>query len=179
MPVAYDESGDGSACSALGVLDALAVFGNVALSWRSGCADVVQAKNVQNAGAIGAVIIHNGPLNPPPAPAGADPTVTIPTIAISQADGQALLARLLLRGRHASGVTAGLGAEVGSPYLGADPLYRAIVHTPGVWTAATASHFHPSASPNQLMEPTLGADVGHFVVVPYSLTYALLRDIGW
>ena len=180
MPALLDGNGFGGACAALGSLDALAVQGNVALIERGGCADVVQAKNVQNAGAIAAILIDDTPTVPPPSPTGADPTVTIPAIAISQADGETIKAQLLHRGRRASGVTAALRQETPTgQYLGADPLGRALLYTPVNWVPSAASHWDPSATPNQLLEPTLNGDVSHALGLPDDLTVELLKDIGW
>ena len=71
-------------CSALD--NAAAVAGNIALLDRGRCAFLEKAKNAQNAGAIGVVIANTlgrGAFGM----AGDDPTMTIPTLGISNADG--------------------------------------------------------------------------------------------
>lgn len=178
MPALRLPNGLGGACAALDAFDALAVLGNVALIERGGCADVVQAKNVQNAGAIGAILIHDTATVPAPAPTGSDPTVTIPTVAFSRADGTSIASRMTHRGRRASGVTASLGTDP-TQYLGADASNRAIVYTPVSGISAAPSHWDPSATPNQRMEPTVPGDVAHSVAPPADLTFRLLQDIGW
>jgi hypothetical protein len=69
------------------------VTGKIVLVDRGTCAFVVKVKNAQNAGAL-AVIIANNAAGPAPFPGGADATITIGTLAISQADGVALKASL-------------------------------------------------------------------------------------
>jgi Zn-dependent metalloprotease len=73
-----------------------AIAGNVALIDRGGCAFTVKVKNAQNAGAIGAVIanINNGGAF---GLGGADATITIPSLGISQAHGT------LIKGELAAG----------------------------------------------------------------------------
>ena len=178
MPALRMPDGTGGACSTLDGLDALAVQGNVALIERGGCADVVQAKNVQNAGAIAALLIEVGNATPAPAPTGTDATVSIPTVALSRADGYAIAAQLTHRGRRASGVTASLGTDP-TQYLGADPSGRVIVYTPISGGTTILSHWDSRATPNQRMEPTLAGDVPQSPAAAGDLTFRLLQDIGW
>ena len=60
--------------------------GNVALMDRGTCTFVVKVKNAQNAGAIAAIVVNNVP-GPPAGMGGSDPTITIPALMVSQADG--------------------------------------------------------------------------------------------
>src|SRR5262249_34230524 len=62
--------------------------GKIAVIDRGTCTFVLKVKNAENAGAIGAVIVNNvaGAL----APGGSDPSITIPSVAITQADGATL-----------------------------------------------------------------------------------------
>jgi extracellular elastinolytic metalloproteinase len=53
---------------------------------RGLCTFVVKVKNAQDAGAISAIVVQNN-ATPPTAMGGADPTITIPSVMISQADG--------------------------------------------------------------------------------------------
>ncbi len=178
LPALRLPNGLGGACDALDPLDALALLGNVALIERGGCADAVQAKNVQNAGAIAAVLIEGSNATPAPAPTGSDPAVSIPTVALARADGYAIAARMTHRGRRASGVTASLGTDP-TQYLGADPLGRAIVYTPIGGGTTILGHWDPRATPNQRMEPTIGGDVPQSPAAASDLTFRLLQDIGW
>jgi uncharacterized repeat protein (TIGR01451 family) len=77
------------------ILNTAAIAGNIALIDRGGsnCTFQIKIKNAQNAGAI-AVIIVNNVAGAPIGMSGSDPTVTIPAIMISQADGNTLKANL-------------------------------------------------------------------------------------
>jgi hypothetical protein len=44
---------------------------------------------------------------------------------------------------------------------------------------SSVSHWDTTASPNQLMEPSINADLTHEVTVPFDLTFSLLTDLGW
>jgi hypothetical protein len=49
-------------------------------------------------------------------------------------------------------------------------------------SGSSVSHWDGSATPNQLMEPSINSTLGHGVTVgdnPQDLTFSLLRDIGW
>ncbi|MEO8704663.1 MAG: M36 family metallopeptidase, partial [Kofleriaceae bacterium] len=68
-----------------------AVAGKIALlDWTQACGAATILTNAQNAGAIGAVIVF--PLLVPPFPFAANPNGTLPTIVVSNADGQTLKA---------------------------------------------------------------------------------------
>ena len=71
-------------CSPL--TNAAAVAGKIGLVDRGGCTFTVKVKNVQNAGGIGAVVANNSPTGLP-GMGGADPTITIPSLGITQAHG--------------------------------------------------------------------------------------------
>ncbi len=111
---------------------------------------------------------------PPSGLGGADPTITIPSVRITLADGQAIKAALL-------------GGPVNATLLvdptvraGADRAGRALLYTPNpVQPGSTVSHWDTIATPNQLMEPAINNDLKLAVDVPYDLTRAQLRDVGW
>ncbi len=65
----------------------------IALVDRGTCTFVVKVKNAQDAGAEAAVVANNNP-DPPFGMGGADPTIEIPSIMISQADGTTVKAEL-------------------------------------------------------------------------------------
>ncbi len=73
------------------------VAGMIVLLDRGTCNFTVKVKNAQNAGAIGALIANNVPNGLPPM-GGADATVTIPSLGISQADGAAVRSALGIGG---------------------------------------------------------------------------------
>lgn len=64
--------------------------GKIALVGNTGCAFAVKTKNLQNAGAVG-VVMHGTNLI---SLGGADATITIPTIAITTAEAQAMAAQI-------------------------------------------------------------------------------------
>ena len=70
--------------------------GKVALIDRGICLFTIKVKNAQDAGATAVIIVNNiagGPINM----GGVDPTITIPTISVSQSDG-AILKNLIAQG---------------------------------------------------------------------------------
>src|SRR3546814_10496030 len=70
------------------------VAGNLVLLDRGACTFVIKAQNAQAAGATGMVIADNVAGTPPPALGGTDPGITIPSIRITLADGNAFKANL-------------------------------------------------------------------------------------
>src|SRR5262249_23706473 len=103
---------------------------------------------------------------------GTDPTITIPTVRITQDDGNTI------RGQLATGVSGSLGVD---PELiaGADHEGRMLVNvTDPVQPGSSISHWDPIAFPNQLMEPALNSDLTH-AVDGVDLTLSHFRDIGW
>lgn len=68
--------------------------GSVALIQRGTCNISDKAVFAQSAGAVAAIIYNNAPGDPPSFSFGSTEPVTIPTLSISQADGQALVAAL-------------------------------------------------------------------------------------
>ena len=177
MPVVEQGTGTGAACTALSDANVRAVNGNIALIDRGVCGFAIKAKNAQNAGAIGVIIVNNttGVL----APGGADATVTIPVLGITQADGLILRAALSTRSRARSGVIGTFGVT-GTQYTGADPLGRARMFAPNPFQGGSSvSHFDVSMFRNQLMEPSINSDLLQSVLPPIDLTYRLFQDIGW
>lgn len=79
-------------CSAF--TNATAIAGKIALIRRGTCNFTVKVKNAQNAGAI-AVIIMNNNTDAPFSMGGTDTTITIPSVMITQADGNMLQNALL------------------------------------------------------------------------------------
>jgi hypothetical protein len=79
------------ACTTLTNADVVA--GRIALVDRGICAFTQKVRNAQDAGAI-AVIVVNNTTFPPTTMGGTDPTITIPSVMISQADGNLIKAEL-------------------------------------------------------------------------------------
>lgn len=179
MPVVDQPNGTGLACTALSAANALAVRNNVALVDRGVCGFTVKAKTVQDAGAIGVIVVDNVAGSPPPDLGGADPSVTIPAVRVSLADGDALKQQLKRRSRTASGVIGSLFVA-GSQLAGANPFGRVWMFTPNPFqSGSSVSHWDTSATRNLLMEPSINADLTQSVKPPQDLTLPLLQDTGW
>jgi hypothetical protein len=178
MPVVDTAPNLGLACTSLNALNAAAVSGKIALVDRGTCTFPVKAKNVQNAGAVGMILVNNA-AGAAPALGGSDPTVTIPVYSLSQIDGNTLRADLQNRSRTHSGVFAQMALNHLLP-LGADGANRILMYAPNPFqSGSSVSHFDVTAYPNQLMEPAINADLTHEVTIPFDLTFLLLKDIGW
>ncbi|WP_229424933.1 PA domain-containing protein [Massilia sp. Se16.2.3] len=178
MPVVEAANALGQACTPLDALNALAVRGNIALVSRGTCPFVDKARNVQAAGAIGMVVADNAP-GDPTGMSGADPSITIPSVRVTQAAGASLLGALQSRSRTRSGVVASPGIDP-ARLAGTDTRRRILMYTPTVNApGSSVSHYTTEAKPNQLMEPSINSDLTHEVTPPRDLTYPLLQDIGW
>jgi subtilisin family serine protease len=110
--------------------------GKIALIDRGVCAVSLKVDRAADAGAIGVIIVNNTPGNPPSFSFGGGDTL-VPTIVISQADGNDLKAKLALP----SPVTATYAPDVGTPLIG---------------SMVTSSARGPAPS-NQAIKPDLGA----------------------
>ena len=156
-------------CSAFGN----SLTGKIALIDRGNCTFVSKTKNAQNAGAIGVVIVDNVSNSTPPGMSGSDSTITIPTVSITQASGNAIKAQL------ANNVNATLFADPTS-IAGVDSSARPFMYAPNpVEQGSSVSHWDSSLTPNQVMEPNISGDLLHMVTTPRDLTFSLLTDIGW
>jgi hypothetical protein len=146
--------------------------GKIALIDRGFCGFAVKAANAQAAGAVGVLIANNVAGSPPPNMGGVDPTIVIPAASVTQADGALIRANL-------PGVNATLSLDL-SIRAGADQFGRALLFTPNpVVPGSTISHWDTIMTPNQLMEPSINADLTHSVQPPQDLTLPHFRDIGW
>jgi uncharacterized repeat protein (TIGR01451 family) len=79
-------------CTAL--TNAAAVSGNIALIDRGTCGFTVKVANAQAAGAVAVIIADNAPGSPPAGLGGTDPTITIPAVRVTLADGNTLKANI-------------------------------------------------------------------------------------
>jgi hypothetical protein len=153
-------------------LPAGSLTGKIALIDRGLCGFAVKTKNAQLAGAL-AVILANNVAGPPPGMAGVDPTITIPTVSVSLANGNAIKAQL------GTGVTASIGVNL-AIRAGGDPAGRVRLFAPNIVSAGSSiSHFDSAAFRNLLMEPAINADLTHNLKAPDDLTLEQMRDIGW
>ena len=125
------------------------------------------------------MILVNNAAGSPPALGGSDPLVTIPSVGVSQADGQAIFARLATRSRTRSGVAGNMLLNL-AVRSGADASGRLLLFTPNPFQGGSSvSHFDTSASPNLIMEPSYSADLKYAVAPPIDLTLPYLLDLGW
>jgi hypothetical protein len=156
-------------CSAL--TNGGSIAGSIALIDRGTCSFVIKVKNAQNAGAVGVIVANNvaGVIQM----GGSDPTIIIPSLMISQADGTTV------KGQLTVGVNAALLLDVSAP-AGTDGQGHALMYAPSpIESGSSVSHWDTSLFPNQLMEPDDTGDLTHSVTAPQDLTSSLLRDIGW
>lgn len=167
---AADAAGPSTTDGCSPVSNAAAVAGKLAMVDRGTCGFAVKAKNLQNAGATGVIIANNAP-GTAPGMAGVDPTMIVPTVSVSQADGAAIKSQL------ASGtvVNAAILLDL-TRRAGANRDGLAQVYAPNpVTLGSSISHWDPVAAPNLLMEPAINKDLTHDL----DLTYALFLDLGW
>jgi hypothetical protein len=181
--VATQPGETGPGCDKFNAANVAAVSGKVAIMSRGTCGFAVKAKNAQNAGAIG-VLLANNAAGPAIGLGGADATITIPTVGISQDAGIALkaavAAALPYGSRGKPGLVTASWSVDPARIAGADAAGRPLLYTPNPRVAGSSvSHWDVSATPNLLMEPAINADLGTILVAPKDLTVPLLKDIGW
>jgi len=174
---------NGAGCTAFPPALADAVRGKIAMIDRGVCGFAVKAKNAQNAGAFGVIIVNNV-AGAAPGLGGSDPTITIPTVSVSQAQGavlkQAVADAVKYGTRSRAGAVVANFAFDTSRKAGADALGRPLLYTPNpLIGGSSVSHWDVSAFPNLLMEPNINSDLTTSLVPPLDLTLPLLKDIGW
>jgi hypothetical protein len=150
--------------------------GKIAVIDRGTCTFKTKTRNAQDAGAVGVVIVNNAPGSPAPG-LGDDASIvtpiTIPTVSLTQSDGNLIKAQL------ASGVNGTLKLD-NTVRAGADPFNKALMFAPNPFQGGSSvSHWDTIAFPNQLMEPAINGDLSHNVTPPSDLTFNELREIGW
>ena len=145
------------------------VAGKIALIDRGTCGFTIKVKNAQDAGAIGVIIADNAVANPPPALGGSDPSITIPSIRVTQAAGTSFKANLPLTVTFVIDPTK---------MEGADDLGRPRLFMPNpVQSGSSGSHYDAIAQPNLLMEPAINGSLRGYYNL--DITPALLADTGW
>jgi hypothetical protein len=146
-----------------------AISGNIALIDRGLCAFTIKALAAQNAGATAVIIANNVAGATPPGLGGADPSITIPVVSVTQNDGNAIKAAL------GGGVNVTIGLDP-NQLAGTDTSNRVKLYAPNPYeNGSSISHFDVSALPNLLMEPAINNDLSNDV----DLTLALFTDLGW
>jgi PA domain/FlgD Ig-like domain len=155
-----------NACTAL----VNAVAGKIVLIDRGVCTFTAKALNAQNAGAAGVILVDN--VSSPIAPdlGGTDPSITIPVVGLTQADGTTI------RNQLANGVTATIGGQHATWRTGADLNGRIRIYAPSTFASGSStSHWEISALPNLLMEPNITPSI----TAQADLTRYAFRDMGW
>ena len=171
---------DSTAAATLSPANAAAVNGKIALVDRGTCGFVIKVKACQDAGALGVIIVDNAAGAPPPGLGGADPSITIPAVRVTQGDGAAIKSALERRSRLTqANVVATLGLDP-SRRAGADSSNRVKMYAPNPFiSGSSVSHYDVSATPNLIMEPNINNGLQQSVVPPTDLTFPLLQDTGW
>jgi hypothetical protein len=176
--VAMQADSPGSACTPFNAANAAAVRRNIALVSRGTCGFTVKVKNAQDAGAIGVIVADNAP-GAVVGMGGADASITIPAVRVTQADG-ALIAASLTKPNGSVAGTVGKMERSKTQFSGADAQRRITMFTPNPYQpGSSVSHYNTTATRNQLMEPSINADLTHTVTAPVDLTFELFKDIGW
>ena len=166
--IGQDGAGASSTDGCEPLVNADAVAGNVVLVDRGSCGFVVKAANAQAAGASG-VIIANNQAGGAIGLGGSDPAVTVPTISVSQEDGNAIKA-----------VSPGVSVEFFTDptrQAGTNEGFVRLYAPTTVALGSSISHFDTVATPNLLMEPFINADLRS--ATNLDLTPSLMRDVGW
>ena len=90
--VLYDDGAPDTSDACEVPVNAAALNGKIAVIRRGTCSFVIKVKNAQDAGAVGVVVVNNiaGGISM----AGADATITIPAVSMTQAQGEALIAAM-------------------------------------------------------------------------------------
>lgn len=146
------------------------VAGNIALVDRGTCNFTIKVKNAQDAGATGVLVADNVAGTPPPGLGGADPSITIPSIRISLAQGDAIKAQL-------PGVAVAFVVDPGK-LQGADDAGRPRLFMPDpVQGGSSGSHYDSNALPNALMEPAINSTL--LSIYNIDISANLLEDTGW
>ena len=112
---------------------------------------------------------------PPPGLGGSDPSIVIPAVRITFADGNTLKAAV------GAPLVASMERNAASPvFAGTDTQNHVKLYAPAVVApGSSVSHYDTTADRNLLMEPFINSDLTHSVQAPEDLTLELLHDIGW
>lgn len=148
-----------------------AIAGNIALVDRGGCPFVTKTLNAEAAGATAVIVADNVAGCPPPGLGGTDPTITIPSVRVTNADGAAIKAEL------GGGVNVTLGVDP-TRLAGADAAGHPLLYAVDpVALGSSISHWDTSTFPNTLMEPSINADL--IPAFDLDLSPGQMADVGW
>ncbi|MDO8630001.1 MAG: M4 family metallopeptidase, partial [Phycisphaerales bacterium] len=162
------------ACPTDGMLNnAAQIAGNIAVVDRGGCDPVVKSANAQNAGAIGAVIVNNR-AGRPPIPGGIDPSIVIPTVGVTQFDGQAFEAALA-NGETVEITMRANGTDGGVRWLVGES--SSVGPIRDMWKPTCRFHPDRANHPFQTCDPTDNGGVHSGSGVP-NHAFALVTDGG-
>ncbi len=144
------------------------VAGKIVLLDRGGCAFTIKVKNAQDAGAIGVIVADSVAGCPPVGMSGTDPTITIPSVRVTQADGNIL--RTNLTGQNATILVDP------TKHAGTNPSGRVMMYAPNPFqSGSSVSHWDTGATPDLLMEPAINASLSS----DPDLTIQAFGDMGW
>jgi PA domain-containing protein/flagellar hook capping protein FlgD len=145
------------------------VPGKIALIDRGVCTFVQKTEYAEAVGAVGVIIVNNVASPPIINMAGVSPS-TIPTVSITQADGN------LLKTALASGPINGVLGTRPPLLSGADDQGFPLLYAPNPYQpGSSVSHWDVSATPDLLMEPAINPGLTSNV----DLTRYVMEDIGW
>ncbi len=149
-----------------------ALAGKIALINRrqGACTFAVKAANAQAREAVGVIIVNDVAGSPPPTMGATNPpTITIPVVSVTQADGNTLKSQL------ANGLNCTIGLDP-VRLAGRDLAGKLRLFAPNpLQSGSSISHWDSDADPNLLMEPALSSDLIGWV----DITRQQMRDIGW
>lgn len=144
--------------------------GKIAVVDRGTCSFVAKAFYAEAAGAKGVIVVNNQPKGLPPM-GGTASFIGIPSVGISQADGNAIKA--VLPGNSVSKLVLDDDFLAGANPDGLVRLYAPDPVAPG----SSKSHWDTSATPDLLMEPFNSPDLK--TTQDLDLTPFLFLDLGW
>ncbi|HET9950605.1 MAG TPA: PA domain-containing protein [Candidatus Eisenbacteria bacterium] len=146
-----------------------ALAGQIAVLDRGTCTFVAKVAAAQSSGAVGVIVVNNA-AGAPITMGGTDPSIVIPAVMISQADGTTLKNAML------SATVTGTIRESATRVAGLTAAGRMKMYAPNpVESGSSVSHFDVSATPDVLMEPAINTGLHDTV----DLTHDLLVDLGW
>ncbi len=171
---AANEEGPSTTDGCTALTNAGEIEGNIALIDRGTCTFVTKARNAQNAGAVGVIIADNRRetcLPPGLGDDGTGATVLIPTVSITQDQGDAFEAQLTQNAEVRGMLRVDPSRMAGASDQGYVRLYAPCTINPG----SSKHHWDIVTSPNLLMEPFINPDLPDFL----DLSIYQLQDIGW
>lgn len=143
------------------------VAGKLVIVDRGGCFFTVKAKNIQDAGAVGMIVADSVAGCPAAGMGGSDPSIVIPSVRVTQADGDFLK-------DHLAGMNATLGVDPSQ--RAGTRVGRVMMNTPNPYqSGSSVSHWDTGPTPDLLMEPAINASLSFDV----DLTREMFADIGW